>query len=147
MRGVRWWGEIPGTERATGWLSPTATDPLALTIDQLNPGRPIVDFGLIDQGGQRYGLDAATNRFHLIAPAGETEIRFATSAGTTSAMHWRRRRALLVAARPGRSDGLVPAATLAVGQRGCTVGTARRIHDAHNANPAFATAALHHGWR
>lgn len=140
-------GEIFQGLSATGVAIVNRDDPHADDWIGLNPGRRIVDFGLDRPAavGARV-LDAATNRFRLIVPAGETEIRLPLPGRHNI------RNALAAAA-----GALAAGATLDDIQQGLESlhdvgGRLQRlrgrhggtvIHDAYNANPASLAAALH----
>ena len=140
-------GEIFQGLSATGVAIVNRDDPHADDWIGLNPGRRIVDFGLDRPAAVSARiLDAATNRFRLIVPAGETEIRLplpgrhnirnalAAAAGALAAgatLDDIRRGLESLRDVGGRLQRLR-------GQHGGTV-----IHDAYNANPASLAAALH----
>ncbi|MCB1824263.1 MAG: UDP-N-acetylmuramoyl-tripeptide--D-alanyl-D-alanine ligase, partial [Candidatus Competibacteraceae bacterium] len=150
-------GDVAGVARAKGeifqGLSATGVaiinrdDPHADDWIGLNPGRRIVDFGLDRPAAVSARiLDAAANRFRLIAPTGETEVRLplpgrhnirnalAAAAGALAAgatLDDIRRGLESLRDVGGRLQRLR-------GRHGGTV-----IHDAYNANPASLAAALH----
>ena len=140
-------GEIFQGLSATGVAIVNSDDPHADDWIGLNPGRRIVDFGLDRPAAVSARiLDAATNRFRLIVPTGETEIRLplpgrhnirnalAAAAGALAAgatLDDIRRGLESLRDVGGRLQRLR-------GQHGGTV-----IHDAYNANPASLAAALH----
>ena len=140
-------GEIFQGLSATGVAIVNRDDPHADDWIGLNPGRRIVDFGLDRPAAVSARiLDAATNRFRLIVPAGETEIRLplpgrhnirnalAAAAGALAAgatLDDIRRGLESLRDVGGRLQRLH-------GRHGGTV-----IHDAYNANPASLAAALH----
>ncbi|MCP5451828.1 MAG: UDP-N-acetylmuramoyl-tripeptide--D-alanyl-D-alanine ligase [Gammaproteobacteria bacterium] len=140
-------GEIFQGLSATGVAIVNRDDPHADDWIGLNPGRRIVDFGLDRPAAvSARVLDAATNRFRLIVPAGETEIRLplpgrhnirnalAAAAGALAAgatLDDIRRGLESLRDVGGRLQRLH-------GRHGGTV-----IHDAYNANPASLAAALH----
>ncbi|MER2601026.1 MAG: UDP-N-acetylmuramoyl-tripeptide--D-alanyl-D-alanine ligase [Candidatus Competibacter phosphatis] len=140
-------GEIFQGLSATGVAIVNRDDPHADDWIGLNPGRRIVDFGLDRPAavGARV-LDAATNRFRLIVPAGEMEIRLplpgrhnirnalAAAAGALAAG------ATLDDIRQGL-ESLHDVGGRLQRLRGRHGGTV--IHDAYNANPASLAAALH----
>lgn len=140
-------GEIFQGLSATGVAIVNRDDPHADDWIGLNPGRRIVDFGLDRPAAvSARVLDAATNRFRLIVPAGETEIRLPLPGRHNI------RNALAAAA-----GALAAGATLDDIQQGLESlhdvgGRLQRlrgrhggtvIHDAYNANPASLAAALH----
>ena len=140
-------GEIFQGLSATGVAVVNRDDPHADDWIGLNPGRRIVDFGLDRPAAVSARiLDAATNRFHLIVPAGETEIRLplpgrhnirnalAAAAGALAAG------ATLDDIRQGL-ESLHDVGGRLQRLRGRHGGTV--IHDAYNANPASLAAALH----
>ncbi len=122
-------------------------DPYADYWVGLNPGRRMIDFGLDRPAAvSARVLDAAINRFRLIAPAGETEVRLplpgrhnirnalAAAAGALAAgvaLEDIRRGLESLRDVGGRLQRLR-------GRHGGVV-----IHDAYNANPASLAAALH----
>ena len=139
-------GEIFQGLSATGVAIVNRDDPHADDWIGLNPGRPIVDFGLDRPAAvSARVLDAVTNRFRLIVPAGETEIRLPLPGRHNI------RNALAAAA-----GALAAGATLDDIQQGLESlhdvgGRLQRlrgrhggtvIHDAYNANPASLAAAL-----
>ena len=140
-------GEIFQGLSATGVAIVNRDDPHADDWIGLNPGRRIVDFGLDRPAAvSARVLDAVTNRFRLIVPAGETEIRLPLPGRHNI------RNALAAAA-----GALAAGATLDDIQQGLESlhdvgGRLQRlrgrhggtvIHDAYNANPASLAAALH----
>ena len=140
-------GEIFQGLSATGVAIVNSDDPHADDWIGLNPGRRIVDFGLDRPAAVSARiLDAATNRFRLIVPAGETEIRLplpgrhnirnalAAVAGAAAAG------ATLDDIRQGL-ESLHDVGGRLQRLRGRHGGTV--IHDAYNANPASLAAALH----
>ena len=140
-------GEIFQGLSATGVAIVNRDDPHADDWIGLNPGRRIVDFGLDRPAAvSARVLDAAINRFHLIVPAGETEIRLplpgrhnirnalAAAAGALAAG------ATLDDIRQGL-ESLHDVGGRLQRLRGRHGGTV--IHDAYNANPASLAAALH----
>ncbi|QQS53228.1 MAG: UDP-N-acetylmuramoyl-tripeptide--D-alanyl-D-alanine ligase [Candidatus Competibacteraceae bacterium] len=140
-------GEIFQGLSAAGVAIVNRDDPYADDWIGLNPGRRVVDFGLDRPAavGARI-LDAATHRFRLILPVGETEVRLPLPGRHNI------RNALAAAA-----GALAVGATLDDIQRGLESlrdvgGRLQRlrgqhggtvIHDAYNANPASLAAALH----
>ncbi len=140
-------GEIFQGLSATGVAIVNRDDPHADDWIGLNPGRRIVDFGLDRPAAvSARVLDAAINRFHLIVPAGETEIclplpgrhnirnALAAAAGALAAG------ATLDDIRQGL-ESLHDVGGRLQRLRGRHGGTV--IHDAYNANPASLAAALH----
>ena len=140
-------GEIFQGLSATGVAIVNRDDPHADDWIGLNPGRRIVDFGLDRPAAVSARiLDAATNRFRLIVPTGETEIRLPLPGRHNI------RNALAAAA-----GALAAGATLDDIRQGLESlhdvgGRLQRlrgrhggmvIHDAYNANPASLAAALH----
>ena len=140
-------GEIFQGLSATGVAIVNRDDPHADDWIGLNPGRRIVDFGLDRPAAVSARiLDAATNRFRLIVPTGETEIRLPLPGRHNV------RNALAAAA-----GALAAGATLDDIRQGLESlhdvgGRLQRlrgrhggmvIHDAYNANPASLAAALH----
>lgn len=140
-------GEIFQGLSAAGVAVVNRDDPHADEWVELNSGRRIVDFGLDRPAAVSARiLDAAANRFRLIVPAGETEIRLPLPGRHNI------RNALAAAA-----GALAVGATLDDIQQGLESlhdvgGRLQRlrgrhggtvIHDAYNANPASLAAALH----
>ena len=150
-------GDVAGVARGKGeifqGLNPAGVaiinrdDPYADYWLSLNPNRRTVDFGLDRPAAVRAQvLDAATNHFRLITPAGETEIRLPLSGrhNIRNALAAAAAALTVGATLDDIRDGLESLHEVSGrlqrlrGRHGGTV-----IHDAYNANPSSLAAALH----
>ncbi|MEZ5600079.1 MAG: UDP-N-acetylmuramoyl-tripeptide--D-alanyl-D-alanine ligase [Candidatus Competibacteraceae bacterium] len=154
-------GDVAGVARAKGEIFQGLSATGVAIISRDDPiSRRLLDWaesGRLDQyrfrfgstgSGRRAGFGCGHQPFPLDRPhRGDEEFRHChCPAGTTSAMHWRRRRARWLVARPWTisEQGLESLHDVGGrlqrlrGRHGGTV-----IHDAYNANPASLAAALH----